>query len=154
PPRARPMDACVGFLALGLVLFLFALFGHGLWELGAMLLRLLSNAPEREPAPRTRERGRERCARCGSLFSPMQGWCPSCGLDPEGRLAGELRDLEAATRDIQRLVEHGVLASDLAERVYQGIEARQARLLSVEKVPPLAEASPVLKEALPVPEPA
>lgn len=117
------MDACVGLTVLGVIVFIVTVVGHGLWVLASILFKGLSPPASAERSPR------RRCVACGSTFSGMLDACPSCGLDPHGEAALELRELEATVRQIQALSERGDLAAEAAEEIYQKLEARQARLL-------------------------
>src|SRR6266404_4358131 len=76
---------------------------------------------------------------CGAVFNTAV--CPECLLDPRGSTAKELRDLEAAARTVQALLEYGGLEKAACEQVYERIEARQRLLLNVGRmgVLPLTE---------------
>lgn len=100
----------------------------------------LSTSPEGVPA--------DFCVRCGGSLSSRRS-CPRCGLDPTSGAAIELRELEITTRHIQNFLQCGVVDRDIAERIYQHIEARQTQLLSEDGrgAVPLS----VLAEAKPLP---
>lgn len=118
------MDPC---LAIAVVLF------FGCIGLVLLLLHLLV---------RRRQAEREACPRCRAVFNTEMPRCPSCGLEPRSALGLELRDLEAAARQIQVLTDRGLLAADTAEAVYRSIESRQNDLLDTGRSEPAADASP------------
>jgi hypothetical protein len=66
---------------------------------------------------------------CGTRFDARAVECPSCGLDPKGPLATELRELEITTRHIQALVQKQALDSAIGEQIYRLLEARQTELI-------------------------
>src|SRR4029077_12167086 len=95
--------------------------GHVIWLLVASFFRSLKTNPERPAADAPRRE--RRCVRCSTAFN--DAICPECRLDPRGATAKELRDLEAAARTVQSLLESGGLEEAACEQVYQRIEARQ-----------------------------
>lgn len=146
------MDLCAGLLFLGFILLVVAIVGHGLWLLGAALGRALFGVPERLPRDAVRPATfgrRRRCPRCGTMYAAVLEACPSCGLDPAGTEARELRDLEITARQIQALVDSGDLEQALAEQFYRAIEARQEKLLGVraERHEPTPATSPAAAQA-------
>jgi hypothetical protein len=118
-------------IGLAIVLGLVAVIGHGLWVLAAAIF---SSHAEPLPAPDRRARRRRHaitCAGCGVDFPDREDRCPKCGLNEAERgRAGEIRDLEAAARTIQRLKEQGKLTPEACEQIYRTIEARQKELIA------------------------
>jgi hypothetical protein len=127
---------------IGLLCFLFALVvviacvtvvGHGLWLLFASWFG---------SQPKTRERARDgrrfrSCVGCGSEYFAPDGHCDECGLDPQSDQARELKDLLAATRSVERLLDTGKLTRELSEQIHQSIEARRHELLPRKREPEL-----------------
>ncbi len=128
---------------LGFLCFLCAMvpLGHAVWLGMAALLRSLK--PPRQPVFEPRRGRPRRCVRCGTSFNSADGNCPECHLDPRSSTAAELRDLEAAARMVQGLLESAGLDQETCERVYRCIEARQRLLLNAGRgaVRPVVEAS-------------
>src|SRR4051794_29873908 len=98
------MDAlCFGLFAFGLVLFFVSVIGHGLWLLFAAIFRgsVEANQQHRWPpeAPSRLPRPTFRCASCGEVIS-HEWFCPSCGLESQGPIARELRELDVALQSL------------------------------------------------------
>ena len=73
-------ELCTGFMVFAFAVAIVALVGHGIWTLGALLLRGASGrGGERGP-------GRQTCPRCGVHFSAAHSYCPSCNLNLRGAL--------------------------------------------------------------------
>jgi hypothetical protein len=133
------MDLCGTLGIVAVFLILLTIVGHGLWVLAALIGQALFGGPHQQS-----DLPRRFCLRCGTAFAGWREECPECGLDPKGKLARELRELEKAARQIQDLVEKGVLDAAVGEQVYQKIEAKQAKLLQG----PSAEPPPVVVQPL------
>ena len=97
--------------------------GHCLWLLVAMIGRALFGA-----ASTASDQGansyRGACPRCRRRAGRPERYCSSCGLDHASQEAAELRNLEATAREIQRLLENGVLEQAACEQFYTSIEMR------------------------------
>ncbi|MCI0643238.1 MAG: hypothetical protein L0Y72_23275 [Gemmataceae bacterium] len=129
------MDLCGGLILLAVLLFMMAVFGHGLWLFFA---KLFETAGERALDQDRGPQARQRCAGCGTAFAHSAAFCPSCGMDPAGAVSKELRDLEAAAREIQVLVKAELVDATAGEQVYQAIEKRQGQLLQGAGATPVA----------------
>src|SRR5438046_875532 len=99
------MEFCGGLVLLAFGFLLFAVFGHVAWLVLSAVFRGFSELgqPSRQPSPwRT-------CVKCDARFDRRAAECPSCGLDPHGKVATELRELEVTTRQVYALVDkHGL----------------------------------------------
>jgi len=119
------------FLAMGIVLL--TVIGHGFWLVFAAIFRFLGKTQRREdPWPRGT------CVRCGTLFDRRVAECPSCGLEPWGPVATELRELEITMRQIQALIEKQALEPSAGEQIYRLLEARQTELIQATRPLPAA----------------
>jgi hypothetical protein len=119
-------DLCSSLLGLLCFLITLAAVGHGLWLLGAAVLRRLLPPDPSAPAG---DRRLESCVRCGNPHAVGQSQCPYCRFNLASPLAVELRELEAAARRIQDLQDRRLLDPAVGEQVYQCIEKRQQVLL-------------------------
>src|SRR4051812_4730462 len=100
------MDLCAGLLMLAFVLFAAgAVIYFAFKAFLAVLKAIFIPAAAQEPVERPRRR--QQCFRCGSAFPAREPRCPECGLDPEGPVARDLRDLETTARSIQALKDSG-----------------------------------------------
>lgn len=145
-------DLCAALLGLVCCLIVLAAVGHGLWLLGAAVLRLLTSAdPEAQPPRKQAARGSrlESCVRCGKPYAVGQSRCPYCRLLFDSELAVELRELEAAARRVQAFHDSGRLDPAVCEQVYRCIEARQQALLqgAAGAAPPGTALPPAAAEA-------
>ncbi|HKB39273.1 MAG TPA: hypothetical protein VKD72_22735, partial [Gemmataceae bacterium] len=123
------MDLCAALAVIAFVGFFIAVLGHGLWMLAAGIVKSVFGDGQAGPATGGVSRAREVCVRCGTPFPARETHCPGCGLDPHGRLAGQLKDLEITAANVQSLVESGALERAAGEQVYRSLEARQTALL-------------------------
>src|SRR2546428_5066799 len=117
------MDFCAPLALIAVGLFLFAAIGHGLWLVIASFFEAIFGDPRRRKETGRsrpgRSSARQSCARCGTPFPEREAECPGCGLDPRGKLAAELRDIEVTAANIQTLVKSGVLEPAVGEQVYR-----------------------------------
>src|SRR5262245_44893585 len=120
----RRMDLCFGLFGFGLLLFVLAAIGHGLWIFGRLIFGSFT-AAEYDPLAAPLVPPRTQCPRCRTHSSTSSRYCPACGLDRTGQTAHELLDLEASARSLQILVDRAALDAETAERLYLAIEARQ-----------------------------
>src|SRR5687767_11974333 len=100
------MEFLLGLLCFAVTLAAVAGVGHALWLLASAAFSALFGSPRIESHP---------CVGCGESYSPFKARCPWCGLDPDSKTANELRDLEAAARTVQRMLEQGDLPDDACE---------------------------------------
>lgn len=126
------MDVCFTVVALLMLLLLLAAVGHGLWLALAAVARPLLGRPSEAPA---RER-REQCAGCRNPAPPGAARCEACGLHLRGATAAELRDLDAAARQLRRFLDAGALGRTTFERLRGECVKARRRLLGR---PPAAE---------------
>jgi hypothetical protein len=113
-----------------LVLIVIISLGHSLWT----LIRWMFAAPfEQTPGSAAS------CVGCGQAFAGAP-CCPRCGLNPTSARAGELRDLEAMARFLQRMREANDLDQETCERLYRRIEERQCALLHDRPLPVAVDA--------------
>ena len=113
-------------ISLAVLLVIVAVVGHGIWLMAAAIFGGSKRHDDdvRRPAGRRLYR---KCVGCGEEFFRDADHCPECGLDPQGKVAVELKDLEATARTIQRLRDEDLVSADAAEQIYKGIEDRQQR---------------------------
>jgi hypothetical protein len=125
------------------ILTLITLIGHGIWILVAKLVRTLQVPPsldDEDPAPSP-----PFCARCGRLLLPGSGHCRNCGQLRDDPVAKELRDLEAAARQLTLFAKAGTLDAETCTRFQACIDSRRQLLRQ--------PATPVIPQARPVPKP-
>src|SRR4051794_4816470 len=104
--------------ALVLGAALVAVVGHALWLAIAAVFRALGLAQEQAPPERPRRpRQTPRCPACDARLVDAEGVCPGCGLDPEGKLAGQLRDLETTRFVVARLVDREEIDLETGSRL-------------------------------------
>src|SRR5262249_19732876 len=103
------IDLCSLLVGLCIVITLVTVVGHGLWVFFATIWGALrGEVPTQAPPPRHRPRAVVsarrilECLRCGEPVPAGSTDCPRCGLDLEGLVAGELTDLEAVARQLER----------------------------------------------------
>src|SRR5262249_12354232 len=80
--------------------------GHRIWVGLAARFRSLAGEPAPRPEP-AGERRPVRCPGCNATLTGRQQDCPSCGLEADGPVAQELRELEAAARQVRALEARG-----------------------------------------------
>ncbi|MSU78400.1 MAG: hypothetical protein EXS16_09925 [Gemmataceae bacterium] len=113
-------------LALAAVITVVAGVGHGIWLMFASIFASPKPAAEQ---PRQSRRSVS-CIGCKELFQPDDSDdCPHCGLNPEGVVASELKDIDAAQRVLRDLIQNKRLTSAVGEESLQALTARIAFLL-------------------------
>jgi hypothetical protein len=115
------VDACFAIAVVLVVLLLVAAVGHGIWLVLAALFRAMSGQSAPKP-----EAGRwEECPACRESVPADKRRCAVCGFPLRGRTAGELRDIEAAARQLRRFRDDGVLDPATYDSLRE--ECRRAR---------------------------
>lgn len=105
--------------------FVFAAIGHGLWLLGASILRIIT-AGEPGQTPR------RRCPECGGELLLMDRLCPSCGVVVERDAAmapvtTPVTELERLERKLHSLADRGVIDYDTRDQLVAVVHAEAAR---------------------------
>jgi len=143
----RAMEILLGLLCflfgLALVLAVIAVVGHGIWLMMAAMFGGGARPHLDDQERRSRRRGDHACIGCGEIVSLEDAYCLACGLNPIGKPADELRDLEAAERMIDGLFEAGSLSAAARQETIRSIEARREDLLPRRRRPVAVEAKPI-----------
>lgn len=105
------------------VLLLLIIVGLGAW---ALRTKVGGQAAPREGAP---EGAEVTCPNCRATVPGHRQTCPACGFDlVAGPGAGELADLDATERQMERLRQDGLLDAATVTRLRDAVEARRTRL--------------------------
>jgi hypothetical protein len=133
------MELLLVLLALALV----TLVGHGIWLVLAALVRALFPGGARRPGPAPRVRRDEAlCPACDARLGEWDEDCPRCGLDPGGARAGQLRELDAAARQVRDLLSRRELDQDTTRNLLGLFARRRSSLLGGEAKPAAAPPPP------------
>ena len=128
------------------VLFSIAVIGHGIWVMGAAIIPLFGVPGREMPPPRSAPLRRLRPA--------WRAECEWCGLACNSSAARELADLAASHRQIRRLLDSGVLASDAYDTISAALKQRHDAMLGKPALKPrLLIAEEPLLTVLPADEP-
>jgi hypothetical protein len=139
------VDFCGALFVLAIVFGMVTLLGHGIWVVFAYVFEALF-ASER---PRSSPNGLATCPGCGQAIPSWKKRCPGCGLESFGTAAGELTDLAATARQLQRFSNDGLLSPEELEHLNGTVRTRQRRLMGLEEPPSYAPSPPPLDEAIP-----
>lgn len=100
------MEFIAGLLILGLAIFIFAAIGHGIWVLGAEIVRALQPASNK-------------CRDCGREFAGHLRRCPFC---MEAGRTRQPSDLKIAVSVVHEFIDDGDLDPALGERIVAALE--------------------------------
>jgi hypothetical protein len=115
---------CVAFLVLAVI----TVVGHALWVAIAAIGRAFFGTPtDHRDGPARRRRAALDCPRCDVRLPLGETDCPRCGMNCEDAAAGELNDLEATARHLERFRKGGLLPVAILEQVWDLVQQRHAR---------------------------
>ena len=132
-------------LALGFILLLITLIGHGIWVFLRWIIRSLAGKGALEP--QVQSLGLFRCISCKAAISQTTTFCGKCGArQPSGIIGELLKDLAATERQFERFHRSGAIEDDVYENFKSRIQAERTRLNS------RAGATPAKPPPQPVPQ--
>ncbi|MBV9123514.1 MAG: hypothetical protein JO112_09165, partial [Planctomycetes bacterium] len=113
------------FPVILVILGLVTLVGHGLWVLAALVFGAILGKERgtSKSSPR-----KEKCIQCGYWNPAGARYCESCGLAHDNPRAAELADLQATTRQLERLGGQGALDRAILEMLQAKIAVRRSQL--------------------------
>ena len=134
-------------LALGIVLAIITLVGHGIW----VLLRALFVAPAKPE--------RHGCGYCGQLTARGRDRCEWCGRSLVSIEAKELEDIQAVERQLHRFRRNGTLKPEFVDNMLARLARYRQALLQgqllpqaePQRTPPRRADRPVVPPVLEVP---
>ncbi len=136
------MEVLIPLVILVVVAFLVIALGHGLWLLGAAILRALFSVGQADPDRSSR------CCGCGALSSIKQGVCALCGYRT---IARQRDDVFQAMRLISRLHVGGEIQDDEFRRVTRALQSMAHKLPTADGVDQRLRTAP--EASLPPPAP-
>jgi hypothetical protein len=115
------VDACFVVTIVLVALLLVAAVGHGLWLMLAAMVRAMTGSSP----PRPDHERRQECPACREPVPAGARRCVVCDFRLRGRTADELRDIEAAVRQLRRFRDGGTLDDPTYDSLRE--ECRRAR---------------------------